>query len=213
MNTLSLKFSLVVTLLGLLLGSSAAQTAVVFSNLGAGDSFGSTGTPFGFNGSQLAYSFTVDASTTPFYLESVDVALSASSGGTGITVNLATNLAGGLEPDTILDSSSVFLFGTPTLKTATFSGTTLVDTPGTYWIWLGCNSGCVINATWFDNILNAIGDQATRATPSSLWNVSSATTQGAFRVNGTVVPIPPALWLFSSGLLGLTGIARPKKGA
>ena len=31
--------------------------------------------------------------------------------------------------------------------------------------------------------------------------------------NGDVVPIPPALWLFGSGLLGLIGIARRKKAA
>jgi len=29
--------------------------------------------------------------------------------------------------------------------------------------------------------------------------------------NSTVVPIPPAFWLFGSGLLGLVGMARRKK--
>jgi hypothetical protein len=32
-------------------------------------------------------------------------------------------------------------------------------------------------------------------------------------VIGAVVPVPPALWLFGSGLLGLIGIARRKKAA
>jgi hypothetical protein len=29
-------------------------------------------------------------------------------------------------------------------------------------------------------------------------------------VESSIVPIPPALWLFGSGLLGLIGIARKK---
>jgi hypothetical protein len=44
--------------------------------------------------------------------------------------------------------------------------------------------------------------------------------RGIFQMNGyitdvvtTVIPVPPALWLFGSGLLGLVGIARRKKAA
>ena len=33
---------------------------------------------------------------------------------------------------------------------------------------------------------------------------------GVFMVYDTVVPVPPAVWLFGSGLLGLVGIARRK---
>jgi len=34
---------------------------------------------------------------------------------------------------------------------------------------------------------------------------------GLFAVyDSTVVPVPPAVWLFGSGLLGLTGVARQK---
>jgi len=32
----------------------------------------------------------------------------------------------------------------------------------------------------------------------------------AFRLHGAVVPIPPSVWLFGSGLLGLVGMARRK---
>jgi len=34
---------------------------------------------------------------------------------------------------------------------------------------------------------------------------------GYYAVGSQVVPIPPALWLFGSGLLGLVGMARRKK--
>jgi hypothetical protein len=187
------------------------RAATIFSNLDSGDSFGTTGSVFGFNGSQLAYSLTVDAADTPFYLDSIDVALRGDPGGTGITVNLATNTTGGLEPDTVLDSASVYLFGTPALKTASFSGTTLVSTPGTYWIWLSCTSGCGTNSTWFDNSIGALSDRTEKVSGTSPWTVSSSVTQGAFRVNGTYVPIPPAMWLFGSGLIGLIAIARGKR--
>ena len=37
------------------------------------------------------------------------------------------------------------------------------------------------------------------------------TASGTGEVQGTVVPVPAAVWLFGSGLLGLAGIARRKK--
>jgi len=41
--------------------------------------------------------------------------------------------------------------------------------------------------------------------------VGAATTDQFYIRNATVVPIPPAVWLFASGLLGMIGIARRKK--
>ncbi len=41
-------------------------------------------------------------------------------------------------------------------------------------------------------------------------NGSSATHIGSFLVRPSVVPIPAAIWLFGSGLIGLTGISRRK---
>jgi len=38
-------------------------------------------------------------------------------------------------------------------------------------------------------------------------------TQGGLMSVGTWVPIPPAIWLFGTGLLGLIGISRHKKAA
>lgn len=41
------------------------------------------------------------------------------------------------------------------------------------------------------------------------WNVASASTVDlAFRATFSPVPIPPAIWLFTSGLIGLIGLAR-----
>ena len=43
-----------------------------------------------------------------------------------------------------------------------------------------------------------------------LYKTDSDATKGAFLVRTSVVPVPAALWLFGSGLLGLVGIASKK---
>jgi hypothetical protein len=51
-------------------------------------------------------------------------------------------------------------------------------------------------------------------TPQSLtqlFTTSSSVTSTSFSGNITPVPVPAAVWLFGSGLLGLVGIARRKK--
>jgi hypothetical protein len=209
LKTLSRKFLLLIVIS--LQQHVVAHAAVVFSNLGSGDSFNiSQSRSFGYEGSQIAYSFSINDSASPFFLDSIDIALHGQSDGSGVAVNFATNMSGGLEPDTILESSSVFVFSTPTLKTASFSGTTLIDIPGTYWVWVSCTSGCS-SVGWHNNSIAALSDLAEKSNLSNQWNVSSSQIQGAFRVNGTVVPIPPAIWLFASGLLGMIGVSRCKK--
>ena len=72
---------------------------------------------------------------------------------------------------------------------------------------------------------SAPGNLVTQATMGINWGAvnSSAITSVTFRVTGVqnmdsiidnitaVVPVPAAVWLFGSGLLGLVGIARRKK--
>ena len=183
------------------------QAATVYNNLGTSDSYGSTGSTFGFGGSQLAYSFTAP---TSFFLDSIEVAVSGATNGTTIGVHLASNLSGGLEPDSLLESSSVFAFSSPALRAAPFSGSTPVNASGTYWVLLDCQTGCGTNPTWFDNSTGALSDKATRASSTGSWLVLNSATQGAMRINSTVVPLPPAFWLFGSALLGLVGIGRRK---
>ena len=183
--------------------TSACFAATVYNNLGIGDSYGSTGSTFGFGGSQLAYSFTAP---TSFFLDSIEVAVRGDANGTTIGVHLASNLSGGLEPDSLLESSSVYTFGSPALRAAAFSGSTPVIASGTYWVLLECQSGCGTNPTWFDNNTSVLSDQATRASSGGSWLVLNSATQGALRINA--VPLPPAFWLFGSALLGLAGMGR-----
>jgi hypothetical protein len=43
------------------------------------------------------------------------------------------------------------------------------------------------------------------------WNINSSTGQIAFSTTPSAVPVPAAVWLFGSGLLGLVGVARRRK--
>jgi len=48
---------------------------------------------------------------------------------------------------------------------------------------------------------------------TDLFTTNSTTTSTSFSGSITAVPVPAAVWLFGSGLLGLTGAARKKKAA
>lgn len=48
---------------------------------------------------------------------------------------------------------------------------------------------------------------------TDLFTTSTTTTSTSFSGSINPIPVPPALWLFGSGLLGLVGIARRKKAA
>lgn len=46
---------------------------------------------------------------------------------------------------------------------------------------------------------------------TTTWSGSASTQVGAALVRTSVVPVPAAVWLFGSGLIGLAGIARRKR--
>ena len=54
------------------------------------------------------------------------------------------------------------------------------------------------------------GFDATLLNPSITDNSASHTNFGSYLVRTAVVPIPAAIWLFGSGLIGLIGLARRK---
>lgn len=63
--------------------------------------------------------------------------------------------------------------------------------------WTGIALGDVSSGTHYIQIL--------------LEDSGGATAYGGPSISGTEVPIPPAAWLFISGVLGLVGISRPRK--
>lgn len=70
--------------------------------------------------------------------------------------------------------------------------------------WSSTETGILNSQAYTLNFTNGVNTIITKTTRAPYaWAVH----------DGDVVPIPPALWLFASGLLGLLGIARHKKAA
>ena len=77
---------------------------------------------------------------------------------------------------------------------------TLTDIQFTYWS--GTEAG--FDSAWLFRLGNGTQDTEDKRLQTNAWAV----------VDGDVfIPIPPSVWLFGSGLLGLIGIARRKKAA
>jgi hypothetical protein len=54
-------------------------------------------------------------------------------------------------------------------------------------------------------------DQFNDATDAGQWTLASDGTATYTLAGGSPVPLPGALWLFGSGLMGLVGISRRRK--
>jgi hypothetical protein len=74
------------------------------------------------------------------------------------------------------------------------------------------SSHYIIGAYIDTGSLSQVNDTYTIYLPSQLLhsNVADAAI-GSYLVKTSVVPVPAAIWLFGSGLIGLIGVARRKK--
>ena len=84
----------------------------------------------------------------------------------------------------------------PDLQTGTF------EVPIYYWVAPPRDENVAFIFTFYDGITNI--------TPSF---ISDNYRWAVFEGNVSAVPIPAAVWLFGSGLLGLVGVARRRKTA
>ena len=85
-------------------------------------------------------------------------------------------------------------------------GSTILTSGEQYWL-VATGDGTTNSYSW---IFNTQGDTGPRVFGTTTLSYDTQLL-GAFRI--TTVPIPPALYLFGSGLLGLIGISSRKKTA
>lgn len=103
--------------------------------------------------------------------------------------------------------------GTVNNGSITFNPSTAVDNLLTIGGWqVDLSTTSIVNQT--ADVLNLAGSGAISGngfdlTPTQ-WTLSANATGSSYSMTVTAVPIPAALWLFGSGLLGLAGIVRKK---
>ena len=83
----------------------------------------------------------------------------------------------------------------------------------TYWVSIFNDTTVDTNDDWYwatNTGMSGPGYARNASTDGISWEVTSSDLPYYFELS-SAVPIPPALWLFGSGLLGLVGMARYKK--
>lgn len=168
----------------MLFGAASVQAALVnFSLTGVAD--GSSGSPYGINfGDSIFASGTFDDSA----IASGTVYFDQAHGGNTLTI-----MAGTLTLDNTQDDNYA-LGGSPKLE---FDGSGNL-------IGLGYNAGFLDGSAFDSGTLSGwIVNDASFNLASGYWDA------GSFSM--TPVPVPAALWLFGSGLLGIVGAVRRGK--
>ena len=117
-----------------------------------------------------------------------------------------------------INKSSIFFFCldyyrgissfSPQIMTA--SGATFLNLSETYWL-IASQPNYPDIAVWQSSTVSKETLIAFRDTQHTSWISMPHEDQWTLRVETGEVPIPSAVWLFGSGLLGLIGMARRKK--
>lgn len=196
------------TLCLLLSPSPALADDVIFSNLGPGNSFGTSAWAIAGSTSSFAsllggHPESIGEAFTPsgsFDLSQVLLPLGSAGGTNGVDVFLEGSVSG--LPGAVLESWSVTgLVSTPMLEDLSASGVQPLSGGTTYWIVVAPIAPDT-SARW---TFNDIGDSSEFASNNgSGWNAVPGGESPALEVTGTAaVPEPSTLLLLSAGLLGL----------
>jgi hypothetical protein len=186
--------------------ASGLRADMVFNNFGTGNSYDTgAGQSIGTASFQEQGGM-FQVSGGSFMLDSVDTAISFSSGTNKATLSLYSTSGG--SPTTMLESVTVTpfaKFGTPFKPPAfTFSGTTLLQDGESYALVASAGNS---NSSMMWNF-NNMGDKGSVSKiAGGVWS-SSIGTAPAFRVNATSVPEPTTFMMFGAAWMALAARRR-----
>lgn len=190
--------------------SVSAAPIVIYDNFGPNDSFRET------SGATIDVSFDqgfqFTASQSGFFT-SLDVGMGTTDGPQDVLFSLHNGATSNTIGD-LLESLTLTIqnpFGTQATSSASATGSTYLKEGNQYWLLAHSVSGA--STPWNYSNVDSDGykwvNRLTATPPRESIGISSDVS--TFRINASVVPIPAAIWLFGSGLLGLIGVARHKK--
>ena len=154
-------------------------------------------------GQSLAAEFDIGSSTTVTDIEGWMSGTVFEADGT-----IAIYSDGGDVPDTELYAATFLGTGSTAWSWEGTSGLSWDLAPGSYWVSFEVRSGQTLSTGMVTPSTNPLLNEAINNTGE--W-IGSDSLELGIRIEGSVVPIPAAVWLFGSGLLGLIGVARRKK--
>lgn len=201
------KLGLLVIAIGCLFFSFYSHAAFIVDT-GAGQS--SIGGPAVGSDQSLAGKFTL---TYSHNIKSVE-GWFGTVGGIDFTLTAAIYTDGGLGIPIIELFSQQFLLDNPESGTNAWDGAYGLNwalPAGTYWLVFG-RPGDFAEAWLPSGIIgapNPLDDYANFVHSDSFW--TSEDSSAAYPMRISAVPVPAALWFFSSGLIGLLGLARFEK--
>lgn len=185
------------------------EAAVIYSNLGPGDSFMTAPGIYpvwnlssgGFI--DRAASFTVPGSEDVLF-GSADLGFHSQTGSNLAAIILAENDASNL-PGAVIETMTLLLPApslTPTIVTAMSSTNPILEAGSTYWIIASLPD--VGMATWGPNDTGVIGANATRTNfQNGLWFDQSASPTPSLRIHSVAVPEPATMSLLAFALAAL----------
>lgn len=113
------------------------------------------------------------------------------------------------QPDALLDTTGEFYVNTADTVLTPFL-TKITLNPGDYWFMAVYDQNASIGKSSTPTEASYQSLAFTSSLPSTFGSATNYTSTGAFNyfITTTPVPIPSAVWLFSSGLLGLWGMRK-----